>query len=271
NELNLLLCSRCKPKDEDPYSMQSRYYSYEKIMSDWDKDFLLHLKSPTIHYYHDKGFYFLGLQRWNSSSPAKGYSVGGGYLLYHIDKDSEVDMGIAIDPGFDFVRNLFHSGFSLNDIDIVLISHAHLDHIRDFESIVTLLFELQKRSKRDRRVHVILSLGSYKRLEHIIEDPTLRYFIEPYIIDINREIQDKYFEMLGDGDKAVSFLFETANYSQQEQNLQIERIRAILPEERNSPNYLVKIRPTRAYHEDNSQSDSFGFLIELRENSEQGG
>ncbi|GAG92357.1 unnamed protein product [marine sediment metagenome] len=106
-------------------------------------------------------------------------------MLYHTDANGYVDMGIAIDPGFDFVRNLFHMGFSLYDIDIVLISHAHLDHIRDFESIVLLLNELKVREGKKRRIHMILTLGAYRRLEHIVEDPTFRYFIEPYIIDIN--------------------------------------------------------------------------------------
>ena len=167
--------------------------------------------------------------------------------------DKKVSYGIAIDPGFDFIRNLFHMGFSLNDIDIVLISHAHIDHIRDFESIVTLLFELAKRKKQYRKVHVILTLGIYKRLKYIIENPNLRMHIEPYIIDIDREIETSYFENLSD--EKYSFRFELVEDG-------VSRLKPIISGEGDCK---IRISPTRAYHDDHSgYSDSFGFLIDVR-------
>lgn len=259
---------KCAPeKNKELSSSDFVSHDYEKLMKDWDDYFVRHLEFPSIHELDTKKnqYYFVGLQRWNSSSPAKGYSVGGGYLLYHLDKNKQVDLGIAIDPGFDFVRNLFHSGFSLDDIDIILISHAHVDHIRDFESIITLIYELKKKSKRERRVHVILSLGTYERLKYIIESPGFRYFIEPYIIDIDREINEDYFEHLGVGDETIDFKFERIQPRDQEPNRQIERFRAVLPAMKGENNHRVKIIPTRAYHDDNTYySDSFGFLIKLR-------
>lgn len=235
---------------------------YIKIMQGWNEDYLRQLQSPSIHENQKGGFYFMGLQRWNSASPAKGFSVGGGYLLYHLNKESKkVDMGIAIDPGFDFVRNLFHMGFSLNDIDIVLISHAHPDHIRDFESIVMLLSELKKRGKQEKRVHVILSLGAYKRLEHIVKDPGFRYFVEPYIIDVDREIAVNSFE---EGMQRIPF--RLVNNGGHGNLTNTERLRAVLPEEdkQNYNGFQVTITPTRAYHDDKTRSDSFGFLIDLK-------
>ena len=234
---------------------------YERVMERWDDDFLRHLESPSIHEKQESGLYFLGLQRWNSSSPAEGYSLGGGYLLYHLDQNNTVSYGIAIDPGFDFIRNLFHMGFSLNDIDIVLISHAHIDHIRDFESIVTLLLELAKRKKQYRKVHVILTLGIYRRLEYIIENPKLRMHIEPYIIDIDREIETTYFEDLPVEDSTdkpnSSFCFELLS------NNAVSRFQAKLP--KGNDDYTIRVRPTRAYHDDfTGYSDSFGFLIDIR-------
>jgi len=229
---------------------------YEQVMGQWDNRFLRHLECPSKHERQQAGLYFLGLQRWNSSSPAEGFSLGGGYLLYHLDGQHEVDFGIAIDPGFDFIRNLFHMGCSLNDIDIVLLSHAHIDHVRDFESIVMLLFELAKRKKQYRKVHVILTLAVYKRLEYLIENPKLRLHIEPYIIDIDREIETNYFEKLPE-DKNHAFCFKLVNRSDD-----MNRFRAIVSKE---PRYDVRVRPTRAYHDDHSgYSDSFGFLIDVR-------
>ena len=268
NEFSGLLA--CAPRNKDEAA-----HDYEKVISDWKSDFVRHLESSSIHEHDTKinQYYFAGLQRWNSSSPAKGYSVGGGYLLYRLGTDKQVDLGIAIDPGFDFVRNLFHSGFGLDDIDIILLSHAHVDHIRDFESIITLMNELKKETKRERRVHVILSLSTYKRLKHVIESPGLRYFIEPYIIDINREIDENYFEKLGEEnycrnstskDNPISFKFEHVEANGQAPNRLIERFRAVLPDEKDNNKAIVEIMPTRAYHNDHTNySDSFGFKIKL--------
>lgn len=234
---------------------------YERVLEQWDEDFLRHLKSPSKHEQQEPGLYFLGLRRWNSASPAKGYSVGGGYLIYQLDNHGEVNLGIAIDPGFDFVRNLFHMGFSLNDIDIVLVSHAHIDHIRDLESIVTLLFELSKRGNRLRKVHIILSLAVYKKLGSIIENPGLRLHVEPYIIDINREIETDYFERLGGENNSSCFTFRHTNDS-------VNRLQPLIERD---DTFAVRIQPTRAYHDDKSgYSDSFGFLIDFRLSDDKG-
>jgi len=267
----LLKCGRPDSDDgeKDDYDLLSK--DYINIMERWHHYFYDHLKKPTIHEKQGGGFYFLGLQRWNSSSPAKGYSVGGGYFLYHLDDRETVDIGIAIDPGFDFVRNLFHSGFGIDDIDILLISHAHLDHIRDFESIVILLAELKKREKRNKRVHVILSLGAYRRLKHIFEDASLRYLVEPYIIDIEREIDEDYFENLGykqnvEPESSIKFA-KSANFGSTTR--QIERLKAILPRIDGQVSHAVKIIPTRAFHRDFTFSDSYGFIIELVDRTSQ--
>lgn len=229
-------------------------YDYEKLMGDWFGRFFDPLGERSIHERIGSSLHFLGLQRWNSTSPALGRSIGGGYLLYRTDENGVVNLGIAIDPGFDFVRNLFRMGFSLGDIDIVLLSHAHADHVRDVESILLLLVELAKRDKRRKRLHVILTLGIYRRLEYIIEDPGLRYYIEPYVIDIDKEIDTGYFEGLSKEDSKVKFAFTLADNP-------LMDYRPVLPDDR-VPDPDVTIWPTRAYHDDLSgYSDSFGFRI----------
>ena len=68
-------------------------------------------------------------------TPKRTKSVGGGYFLMWHGK------GIAIDPGFDFVRNIYEQGISISHIDAVIITHSHPDHVNDFITILTLLYE----------------------------------------------------------------------------------------------------------------------------------
>ena len=93
------------------------------------------------------------LRRWQSFTPAlsMGSEVGhkgGGYFVYKTDKKGEIDEGLVIDPGFDFLENFFDEGFSIRDINAVLITHSHRDHASDFMSIVTLVHEMNKNGKR---------------------------------------------------------------------------------------------------------------------------
>ena len=182
-----------QPEQGGALPLDSKHY--EHLMDNWDRRFLKHLESVSVHSPRCKALHLLGLQRWNSASPAIGQSLGGGYLIYHTDENGTVDLGVAVDPGFDFIRNLFHVGFSLSDIDVVLLSHAHLDHIRDFESLVTLCLELKKRDNaKCKKLHAIMTLAVYHRLSHIFESPDLREFVEPYILDIEKEIEPEFIK-----------------------------------------------------------------------------
>jgi tetratricopeptide (TPR) repeat protein len=93
------------------------------------------------------------LRRWNSYTPVIPRPVdfnrgggsphfyssnncpGGGYFLVWNKK------GIVIDPGFDFIRNLYSAGYSISDIDAIIITHAHIDHMSDFFALLTLIYE----------------------------------------------------------------------------------------------------------------------------------
>jgi len=262
----------CAPSSSNEKHNDLLAKDYEKIMDHWDEHFLEHMKDPSFHKPRCRSLHFLGLQRWNSTSPAQGRSLGGGYLIYHTDKEGKVDMGVAIDPGFDFVRNLFHVGFGLADIDVVLLSHAHVDHVRDFESMVTLLLELRKRTKNTdkeikRKLHAIMTLGVYRRLEYLIERPGLREFMEPYILDIEKDIDPKIIY-----EYSFEFIQENYQSNRSEPSSKPDRPRfvPVLPGEhgedssRDNRIYLT-IAPTKAYHNDFSEySDSFGFILTIK-------
>ncbi len=72
---------------------------------------------------------------------------GGGYFFkIH-------DYGIVIDPGFNFLDNFKYAGYSFNDIDHILITHAHNDHTTDLESILTLLHQYNEAILGDYDTH----------------------------------------------------------------------------------------------------------------------
>ena len=59
--------------------------------------------------------------------------IGGGYFLWHRGK------GIAIDPGHKFVYSLYrYCGIGVNNIHAIIITHEHIDHHADLETILTL-------------------------------------------------------------------------------------------------------------------------------------
>jgi len=80
------------------------------------------------------------LRRWQSFNPriprpVPGQVRGGGYLLLWHGK------GFAIDPGYDFIQNLYEEGFSLDDIHAVVVTHSHPDHDDDLSTLTTLVRE----------------------------------------------------------------------------------------------------------------------------------
>jgi hypothetical protein len=142
-------------------------------------------------------------------------------------------------------------GFSLRDIDIVLISHDHPDHLRDFETIVHLLRELEDKYKILHRVNVLLTLASYRRLAHIITRPNFRRHINSLVIDIEKEVNPKgeiefIFERCGeknDGDKQGPLYWQPVLSN-------------------NVNGEYVSVKCTLAYHDDYSnRSDSYGFIL----------
>jgi hypothetical protein len=87
-------------------------------------------------------------RRWGSSTHRLfanrlGLQKGGGYYL------SWNGFGIAIDPGYDFLSNVFSMRtlqFSSQDIQAAVISHVHDDHTQDFEPLISLQYRLRRRN-----------------------------------------------------------------------------------------------------------------------------
>jgi ribonuclease BN (tRNA processing enzyme) len=119
------------------------------------------------------------LRRWNSFSPILGRRPllweqeaaeavwkqirreirGGGYFLRW------KNFGIVIDPGHNFIENLYQENHSIAEIDAIVITHDHLDHTSDFEAIVDLLYQYNKRNKKDepKKISVYLNPTTYRK------------------------------------------------------------------------------------------------------------
>jgi hypothetical protein len=101
------------------------------------------------------------LRRWNSFTPKipnrEQAKRGGGYFLVWKGK------GIVIDPGFDFLDNFDIAGYSIQDVDAIVLTHAHTDHTADFESLLCLKYEQANQLKDDSKVDLFLNLGTMQK------------------------------------------------------------------------------------------------------------
>lgn len=129
--------------------------------------------------------FFTVLRKWNSYTPSlpantetgrslNQYSIGGGYFLYAQGEEGTLDpgYGLVIDPGYNFIHNFGQAGFCLDDIDGILITHAHNDHTNDFESILSLLYQRNDKfigRKTPKKVDLYLNVGSFKKFSNYLD------------------------------------------------------------------------------------------------------
>jgi ribonuclease BN (tRNA processing enzyme) len=111
------------------------------------------------------------MPNWNTDAgipiPYHNVSRGGGYFLIWNN------VGIAIDPGYDFLKNLWtleipnNNYFELDDINSSIITHAHDDHCHDIEPIISLLYKKRKLSHFKRDFHIYASEGTHIKYERL--------------------------------------------------------------------------------------------------------
>jgi beta-lactamase family protein len=121
------------------------------------------------------------LRRWNSFTPmlpSSDAGPGGGYFLEWRPEDGP-SRGIVIDPGFDFLANFQLRALDLSAINAILLTHSHIDHGRDFETILTAKYERGDTIKRrgwpntnvsDPPLDLFLSLDSFHKFGAVIDD-----------------------------------------------------------------------------------------------------
>lgn len=117
-------------------------------------------------------------------------SFGGGYFLFHNG------FGLAIDVGPDFLRHLTqHTDFDLMDINGVVCTHPHHDHVGEFKRILLGIREYNR------------TVG-FKRLYYLFPDPDdqemmhLEKYREDFCINVFHSVHS---ETAGKGEKVYYF------------------------------------------------------------------
>jgi len=87
--------------------------------------------------------YFINLKGLSSSSPiiynntfGTQFRGGGFYFRWK-------GVGVVVDPGLYFVTNMHEFGLNIQDIDAVVITHDHLDHMGDMQLLDDLEYQIK--------------------------------------------------------------------------------------------------------------------------------
>jgi hypothetical protein len=216
-------------------------------MARTDAEFARFLGSASLEWNHDMTeqvtppFEFISLRRWNSFSPNLASrattTVGGGYLVRVWDKNARRYVGIAIDPGYNYLENLFDEGFTLPDLHVVVVTHAHPDHVENLSNILTLLRERKKRTDGQSRIYLVLTEGVFRRFKSLIDNE----------ID---HIQDVVVVSWSKPNRAIVRVLGLPDPNS-------------VPRTTPEPPHLISIQAVKAIHNDGTDFDSMGVVLRV--------
>ncbi len=117
------------------------------------------------------------LRRWNSHSPALADVLGGGYFLRWKGR------GTVVDPGCSFLRLFRHcTEYSFRDIDMVVVTHDHVDHCQDFGALMSVFRQfnrwlVRKGADAPRVWDMIMSFGVAEQYVSLLNHPDNAPFV----------------------------------------------------------------------------------------------
>jgi hypothetical protein len=126
---------------------------------------------------------FVCLRRYSSffpflPRPSAFRAPGGGYFV-QAREHGEKPFGIAIDPGPDFVENLYRCGYALVDIQMIVVTHDHADHIASLDALLALMFNREGLSDatfnpKGKRLAIVGNKSVYERYK-FFNEPKLEF------------------------------------------------------------------------------------------------
>jgi ribonuclease BN (tRNA processing enzyme) len=267
-----------------PLPLVAKLQTYKRAMYSQQKRFLAYLKFRTDNHMRHRtetrpgelpDFELISLRRWNSFSPNLGSraaaSVGGGYLIRLWHKNRY--LGVAVDPGYNFLENLFNEGFTIADIDIVVVTHAHPDHTENLTNLFTLLFERNKRMEDeekqnginpdslvapiDHRVFLLITEGVFERYQSMLPE-TKTYIRDVVVLKAHADWR---------GSKAGSVPVKVSVCSDNNQCCIELDTKSELAFEDNECVALIQAK--KAWHDDQTGHDSIGIVVTCRAGSNQ--
>jgi tetratricopeptide (TPR) repeat protein len=118
---------------------------------------------------------FICLRRYSSAypilpRPREFRSDGGGYFVrVHPGGGGGTALGIAVDPGTGYIDCLYRERLSVADIDVILVTHDHVDHASALEPLLAIRHEARKFSKKGviRPIWILGNESIFRRLSAI--------------------------------------------------------------------------------------------------------
>lgn len=162
------LFNKTEPENKG-VSLSDKYL--DNVIKKSRDDFKERLSYNSRHKNMEQRFGIVCLRRWQSYTPVlsapQKVSRGGGYFVFKCDCKGKVEKGVVIDPGLYFLENFIEEGFSIQDIDAVMLTHSHIDHRDDLESILTLLHEAAKK-KAPKNIRIVVTQGAWDDIGSMI-------------------------------------------------------------------------------------------------------
>lgn len=216
-----------------------------KAKNDFMKE-LLTGKMLSQAYYSREGTQFIIARKWNSWYPSFFKVDGGCYMI--LPETTEEKKVIVIDPGFRFLEIIrkLHK-VEPNDIDSIIVSHLHPDHLSGLIEFCTLANVAKRNCK------IYLNTSSFEALRFLSSS-----YVELIEIKVNMQFQisinrkyngnfekiylkaiDAYHREIGNRHNSLSFIFEIVTCDQNEKVFNSFRV-GILGDTDGNSEYLDK-------------------------------
>jgi hypothetical protein len=189
---------------------------------------------------------FICLRRYSSAYPLlprpNGFrSHGGGYFVRcHPGGTGESALGIAIDPGTSYVECLYRAGLAISDIDVLIVTHDHVDHASSLEPLLALRWEMGQLD--DNLKKPLLVIGNQSVFERW---QSLAVYRDDSSVTVKRIAEDQE-----DIDAILTEWLNALGSSSKPSSLQLTPLSSQLSGRRG--------------HEDIARNPAFGFVLTLR-------